>query len=111
MGSSVNFLRERNKQLNTPALVLTASNTVTAIQLEQYDDIVAGSTGSITVTLPAAGTDNKGKTLRIANNNSNSLTVSLASGGFGGAAPTSLSLAQGAMAVLYSDGTYWYNAV
>lgn len=85
-----------------PALATkTANYTIVAA-----DSIIIGNGTSITVTLPSAVTMTAGKTFRIKNRNSTTLTVGSTAGTIDGAATKTL--AQWASADFASDGANWY---
>lgn len=86
-------------------LVKTATATLTYDELDNHKFIVSNSSGSVTLTVPAASTGYAGQSRFVMNKNSGTTTVSLTASSGAGVTQT---IAQDKMIEIVCDGSYWY---
>ena len=91
--------------------VKTASATLTKAELDHGFIVGNHGTVAIALALPSATSLYKGVECRIANKGAANVTVVVATTGFGGGAggADTVTLTQGDMAIISSDGAYWYS--
>ena len=92
-------------------LVKSATATLTAKEILNYGIIIADTAdGAVALTVPAAAAAFKGMTILFGNKGAADLTVVVAAGfGGGGGGDTTITLSIGDGAMLFCDGSYWYN--
>ena len=107
MGGHNDAFRE---QQGSAVLTLTATATLTQIQLDAYKIIRAvHATVAIALTLPAASAANEGQVRHVCCGGAAAVTV-VCTAGFGtvGAGGDTVTGAQGEMITIASDGTAWH---
>lgn len=110
--SAHRLMADLAKVLDRP-LVKTATATLTILDVNENGAVVADSADAVALTLPAASSAMAGRVLFIGAAGAGALTIVVTAGLAGvGAGGDTLTLAQGAFAILWcgydSDGWNWF---